>query len=189
MSKLIKKPILLPKNTTLEIKDNEVIVNGPKGKISKKLNLNYINVEIKENNVYISKKNESIPNKKIDRFVNKLLGTVWSIINSMVKGVNEGFRKELLVVGLGWKVNQKDKGIELLVGYSHPVIYYPPEGIALKVEGNQKIIVEGIDKELIGQVAANIRSFRKPDSYKGKGIRYADEELVLKESKKGAKGK
>ncbi|MCX7870548.1 MAG: 50S ribosomal protein L6 [bacterium] len=189
MSKLIKKPILLPKNTTLEIKDNEVIVNGPKGKISKKLNLNYINVEIKENNVYISKKNESIPNKKIDRFVNKLLGTVWSIINSMVKGVNEGFRKELLVVGLGWKVNQKDKGIELLVGYSHPVIYYPPEGIALKVEGNQKIIVEGIDKELVGQVAANIRSFRKPDSYKGKGIRYADEELVLKESKKGAKGK
>ncbi len=189
MSKLIKKPILLPKNTTLEIKDNEVIVNGPKGKISKKLNLNYINVEIKENSVYISKKNESIPNKKIDRFVNKLLGTVWSIINSMVKGVNEGFRKELLVVGLGWKVNQKDKGIELLVGYSHPVIYYPPEGIALKVEGNQKIIVEGIDKELVGQVAANIRSFRKPDSYKGKGIRYADEELVLKESKKGAKGK
>lgn len=189
MSKLIKKPILLPKNTTIQIKDNEIIVNGPKGKISKKLNLDYVNIEIKENNIFISKKNEIIPNKKIDRFVNKLLGTTWSIINSMVKGVNEGFKKELLVVGLGWKVNQKDKGIELLVGYSHPVVYYPPEGIALKVEGNQKIVVEGIDKELVGQVASNIRNFRKPDSYKGKGIRYADEELVLKESKKGAKGK
>ncbi|MGC8733576.1 MAG: 50S ribosomal protein L6 [bacterium] len=189
MSKLIKKPIILPKNTTIEVKENEVIVSGPKGKVSKKLNLNYIKIDLKDNNIFISKKQDNIPNKKVDRFVNKMLGTAWSIINSMVKGVNEGFKKELLVVGLGWKVNQKDKGIELLVGYSHPVIYYPPEGILLKVEGNQKVVVEGLDKELVGQVAANIRNFRKPDSYKGKGVRYADEELVLKESKKGAKGK
>jgi large subunit ribosomal protein L6 len=189
MSKLIKKPIILPKNTTLEVKENEVIINGPKGKLSKKLNLNYVDIQVKNGSIFISKKLENISNKKIDRFANKMLGTVWSIVNSMVKGVNEGFKKELLVVGLGWKVNQKDKGIELLVGYSHPIIYYPPEGVALKVEGNQKIIVEGLDKELVGQVAANIRNYRKPDSYKGKGIRYADEELILKESKKGAKGK
>lgn len=187
MSKLVKKPIVLPKNTTIELKDNEIIVNGPKGKISKKLNLNYIKIDIEDNKIFI--KQDDIPNKKIQRFVNKMLGTVWSIVNSMVKGVNEGFRKELLVVGLGWKVNQKDKGIELLVGYSHPIIYYPPEGVLLKVEGNQKIIVEGVDKELVGQVAANIRNFREPDSFKGKGVRYVDEELVLKESKKGAKGK
>jgi len=189
MSKLIKKPIILPKNTILEVKGNEVVVNGPKGKLSKKLDLAYIDIQIKDSNIFISKKQENISNKKIDRFVNKMLGTVWSILNSMIRGVNEGFKKELLVVGLGWKVNQKDKGIELLVGYSHPIIYYPPEGISLKVEGNQKIIVEGIDKELVGQVASNIRNYRKPDSYKGKGIRYVDEELLLKESKKGAKGK
>lgn len=189
MSKLVKKPVVLPKGTNIEVLKDEVVVSGPKGKLSKKLDLKYINIDIKDSNVFISKKTEAITNKKVDRFVDKLLGTTWSIVNSMVKGVNEGFKKELLVVGLGWKVNQKDKGIELLVGYSHPVVYFPPKDITLKVEGNQKIVVEGVDKELVGQVADNIRRFRKPDAYKGKGVRYVDEELFLKESKKGAKGK
>jgi len=113
MSKLIKKPIILPKNTTLEVKEDEVIVDGPKGKLSKKLNLAYVDIQVEDSSIFISKKLENISNKKIDRFANKMLGTVWSIVNSMVKGVNEGFKKELVVVGLGWKVNQKDKGIEL----------------------------------------------------------------------------
>ncbi len=188
MSKLIKKPIILPPNTKVEIKKDEVVVTGPKGTITKKFELDLVDFKIDNNQIFVSPKVDGL-SKRIGRFVSKLVGTYWSILNSMVIGVNQGFSKTLQIVGLGWKANQKGESVELLVGYSHPVVFTPPKGITVKVEEPQKIVVSGIDKELVGQVAANLRKIRKPDSYKGKGIRYADEKLVLKESKKGVKGR
>ncbi|MEN3014774.1 MAG: 50S ribosomal protein L6 [bacterium] len=187
MSKLIKKPIIIPKNTKVEISQGMVTVSGPRGNISKKFDTELIDIKVQNDQVWIIPKMQK--SKRINRFIKKLAGTYWSIINSMFKGVNDGFTKTLQIVGLGWKANQKGDGVELLVGYSHPVVFYPPKGITIKVEDPQKIVVSGIDKELVGQVAANIRKIRKPDSYKGKGIRYADEKLTLKESKKGTKGR
>ncbi len=188
MSKLIKKTIIIPNNTKVEIKENQLTVSGPKGQITKNFKTDMIEIKIQDNQIWIIPKYENF-SKRTQRFLKKLAGTYWSIVNSMVRGVNEGYTKVLQIVGLGWKANQKGEGVELLVGYSHPVVFYPPKGVSLKVEDPQKIVVSGIDKELVGQVAANIHKIRKPDSYKGKGIRYADKKLVLKESKKGAKGR
>lgn len=188
MSKLIKKPIILPANTKVEVKGEEITVTGPRGSITKRFRTEFVDINVNENKVFIVPKFEE-HSKRTARFIKKLAGTYWSILNSMVLGVNQGYVKTLQIVGLGWKAAQKGESVELMVGYSHPVIFTPPKGISLKVEDPQKITVNGIDKELVGQVAANIRKIREPDSYKGKGIRYADENLILKESKKGAKGR
>jgi large subunit ribosomal protein L6 len=188
MSKLIKKPIVLPPNVKLEQKEDTITVTGPKGSITKKFRTDLVDIKVDSNMVFVSFK-EGDFSKKLQRFSKKLSGTYYSIIKSMVIGVTEGYTKNLQIVGLGWKANQKGDAVELLVGYSHPVVFNPPKGVVVKVEEPQKISVSGIDKELVGQVAANIRKIRKPDSYKGKGIRYTDEKLVLKETKKGVKGK
>ncbi|MFN4219906.1 MAG: 50S ribosomal protein L6 [bacterium] len=188
MSKLIKKPIIIPPNTKVDLKDNLLTVTGPKGTISKNFKTELVEIKIQDNQIFINPKKENIP-KRIVRFVSKLSGTYWSIVNSMINGVNNGYTKTLQIVGLGWKANQKGEGVEFLVGYSHPVYFHPPKGITLKVEDPQKITVSGIDKELVGQVAANIQKIRKPDSYKGKGIRYVDKQIILKEVKKGVKGR
>ncbi|MCS7165553.1 MAG: 50S ribosomal protein L6 [Candidatus Calescibacterium sp.] len=188
MSKLIKKPIILPANTKIEIKGEEITVIGPKGSVTKKFLTEFVDINTNENKIFVVPKFEK-HSKRTGRFIKKLAGTYWSILNSMVLGVNQGYTKTLQIVGLGWKANQKGESVELSVGYSHPVVFTPPKGVSVKVEDPQRITVSGVDKELVGQVAANIRKIRKPDSYKGKGIRYADENLVLKESKKGAKGR
>jgi len=187
MSKLIKKPITIPSSTKVDIADQVITVTGPKGSISKNFRTDLVDFKTEQDKIFVIPKKQQ--SKRYDGFVKKLAGTYWSILNSMINGVNNGYTKTLQIVGLGWKVNQKGNGIEILVGYSHPVFFESPKGITLKVEDPQRISVSGIDKELVGQVAANIRKIRKPDSYKGKGIRYADEKLVLKESKKGAKGR
>jgi len=189
MSKLIKKPIVLPPNVKIEQKDGLITVTGPKGSLTKKFRTDLVNISVDSNMVFVKPADDGVFSKKLLRFIKKLAGTYYSIVRSMVIGVTEGYKKSLQIVGLGWKANQKGEGVELLVGYSHPVVFYPPKGIVLKVEDPQNISVSGVDKELVGQVAANIRKIRKPDSYKGKGIRYSDEKLVLKEAKKGVKGK
>ncbi|MCS6955708.1 MAG: 50S ribosomal protein L6 [Candidatus Calescibacterium sp.] len=188
MSKLIRKPIVLPPNTKVEMKGDKLTLIGSKGSVSKTFRTEFVEIKTEENKIFVIPKLGE-QSKRADRFIRKLAGTYWSIINSMVIGVNEGFTKTLQIVGLGWKANQKGEGVEFFVGYSHPVVFYPPKGISVKVEDPQKVSVSGLDKELVGQIAANIRKIRKPDSYKGKGIRYLDEKLILKESKKGAKGR
>jgi large subunit ribosomal protein L6 len=105
-------------------------------------------------------------------------------VANMVKGVSEGFSKELEIVGVGYRGEQKNKGINLLLGHSHPIYFEPPSGITVKMEGNNKIVISGIDKQQVGQVAAIIRDFRKPEPYKGKGVRYANEHVRRKEVKK-----
>jgi len=180
MSKIGKRPIDIPQGVVVTITENEVIVKGPKGELRKPYKPEFVEVIQEDGKIIVKAKGE----RKKYRTMH---GTTRAIINNMVQGVTKGFRKVLLVRGMGYKVFQKGKAIDVQVGYSHPVIYEPPEGVTLKVEGTNKIIVEGIDKELVGQVAATIRGIRPPDAYKGKGIIYEGEVLRLKPGKSGKK--
>ncbi|MEZ0322760.1 MAG: 50S ribosomal protein L6 [Hydrogenothermaceae bacterium] len=175
MSRIGKKPIPLPKGVEINIQGSTVTVKGPKGTITKTFNPA----------VTIKKEGEEIIVERKDDtpFSRALHGTVRAIVANMVKGVTEGFTEELEIVGIGYRGAVKGKTLELSLGYSHPVIYQIPEGIQITMEGNNIIKIFGIDKEKVGQTAAEIRSFREPDPYKGKGIRYKGEVIKLKAGK------
>jgi len=174
MSKIGRKPIPIPDNVNVEIKGNSITVKGPKGVLTWEFHP-LMDVKIIDKNIIIQRPND-------EKFYKSLHGTTRQIINNMIIGVTQGYRKVLLVEGMGYKVGMEGKKLVLNVGYSHPVHYIPPEDINLKVEGN-KIIVEGIDKQKVGEVAACIRKIKEPDPYKGKGIRYEDERIKLKPGK------
>lgn len=180
MSRIGKKPIEIPNGVEVKIEEGNLItVKGPKGQLTQKFNPEL--KIIKEDNVIkIERPNDS-------SFMRAIHGTTRALIANMVKGVTEGFTVELEIVGIGYRAAMKGKTLEMQLGYSHPVIYEPPEGIQISVEGNTNIKVSGIDKQLVGQVAAEIRDFRKPDPYKGKGIRYKGEQLKLKPGKAAGK--
>jgi large subunit ribosomal protein L6 len=185
MSKIGKKPISIPKGVEVKLEGNKVYVKGPKGSLELEIH-SRIEIRIDKD------KNELVVTRKSDeKFVRAMHGTIRSHLNNMVKGVSEGFYKELLVVGTGYKAELKGNELVLDVGYAGPKTYRLPEGIKAQVTkegGNFKIRIEGIDKQKVGQVAAEIRKIRKPDLYKGKGIRYADEVIKLKPGKAGVKG-
>ncbi|RUM50779.1 MAG: 50S ribosomal protein L6 [Hydrogenothermus sp.] len=180
MSRIGKKPIEIPNGVEVKIEEGNLItVKGPKGQLTQKFNPEL--KIIKEDNVIkIERPNDS-------SFMRAIHGTTRALIANMVKGVTEGFTVELEIVGIGYRAAMKGKTLEMQLGYSHPVVYEPPEGIQISVEGNTNIKVSGIDKQLVGQVAAEIRDFRKPDPYKGKGIRYKGEQLKLKPGKAAGK--
>lgn len=180
MSRIGRQPVLIPEGVTVEIKDGQVYISGPKGKISINIRRE-IKVEVKDNQIFVRK-------VKNTPLAQSLWGTIRSLIANGIKGVTEEFSKTLKVVGTGYRVSQEGEGINLSVGFSHPVKINPPEGIKLAVEGNDTIKVSGVDKALVGQVAAEIRKVRPPDPYKGKGIRYEDEEVKLKPGKAGKAG-
>ena len=177
MSKIGKKPIDIPAGIIVSVDNDSVVVKGLKGELSVVVD-SVIKVEIKDNQIILSPKREV---KK----VNALWGLSRSLIANMVCGVEKGYEKELELQGVGYKVAQKGSDLELNLGFSHPVTFKAPEGVEFKVEKN-KITVLGIDKQLIGQVAANIRSLKKPEPYKGKGIRYVGEQVRRKVGKKAA---
>ncbi|WP_457639627.1 50S ribosomal protein L6 [Persephonella sp.] len=175
MSRIGKKPIDIPNGVQVTVDDsNHVVVKGPKGQLEGDFNKD-LKIKIENNQIIVERPNDSA-------FMRAIHGTTRALIANMVKGVTEGFTVELEIVGIGYRANMKGKTLELQLGYSHPVIYEPPEGIQIAVEGNI-IKVSGIDKQKVGQVAAEIRDFRKPDPYKGKGIRYKGEVLKLKPGK------
>ncbi len=187
MSKVGKKPIKIPEGVKVDIekKDNfiEVKVEGKKGSLSKKFPSS-LEIKKEEDEIIV------LPNsrKKVDRLVKSLWGTVRSLISNMVEGVSQGFEKKLQIEGIGYKAKvEKDKLI-LSLGYSHPIEFDIEEGIEIKVEKNI-ISVLGADKEKVGQVASRIRSLRKPEPYKGKGIRYLDEVIRKKTAKKAVAAK
>ncbi len=180
MSRLGKLPINIVEGVTVKIEGKKIIVKGPKGELSQDFN-DLVVLEIKEKEIIVSVKNEK--NKKERAF----WGLFRSLINNMVLGVSEGFEKKLEVNGVGYRVALSGKKIILNVGYSHPVEFELPEGINASIEGNI-ITVSGIDKQLVGEVAANIRKVRKPEPYKGKGIKYIDEIIRRKEGKTAGKG-
>jgi large subunit ribosomal protein L6 len=174
MSRIGKKPIDIPSGVKVTIADGAVIVEG-KDKLSMALPP-HVAAEVKENQVLVSAADES-------RKANAMHGLARSLIQNMVIGVSQGFRKELQIVGIGYKAAVAGSTLNLSLGYSHPIAFAIPAGIKVTVTPENKIFVEGCDKQLVGETAAQIRRFRKPEPYKGKGIRYVDERIVLKEGK------
>lgn len=180
MSKIGKKPIPIPKDVTVEIKDNEIIVKGKKGELKRKIP-DVLNVKIVDSNIVVERKNELKETKALH-------GTYRALINNMIVGVTEGFQKSLILHGVGYKAQLQGKKLIINLGYSHPIEMEPPPGIEFAVEKDIRILVKGYDKELVGQVAANIRKLRDPDPYKGKGVRYEDEIIRKKAGKTLSKG-
>lgn len=179
MSRIGKKPIDIPAGVTVTLDRNTVSVTGPKGKLEQEIHYKAV-VTVDGNVVNVERKDET----KIARSVHGLTRT---LISNMVTGVTQGYVKKLDIVGVGYRVAQKGTDLDLSLGFSHPVIFTPPTGIELKAESQTKIAVSGIDKQLVGQVAANIRKLRAPEPYKGKGIRYEGEYILRKAGKTGKK--
>nr|YP_010902728.1 ribosomal protein L6 [Hypnea nidulans]WCH54583.1 ribosomal protein L6 [Hypnea nidulans] len=177
MSRIGKKSIILPPGIQSEITESTVTIVGPKGKLSYNLS-KMINIENNNNKLQLSP-------IKINKESKALHGLSRTLINNMVIGVSKGFKKKLEIRGVGYRCQMNKNDLILNIGYSHPVIIQPPKGISIKVEDNINIIVEGIDKEKVGQVAAKIRSTRPPEPYKEKGIRYSGEIIRKKVGKAG----
>jgi len=175
MSKIGKKPIMIPENIKTEINNGIIKIIGPKGTLTKQIPDN-LTLTIKDNHIILSP-NDTLRQTKI------LWGTLRSLVNSMVKGTGEGFSKELEYKGVGYKAVIEGKTLILSLGLSHQIKFDAPEGIEFKTEKNS-IIITGPDKELVGETAAKIRSFRLPEPYKGAGIKYKDEIIRRKEGKK-----
>ena len=176
MSRVGKKPIAVPSGVDFSVKDNVVTVKGPKGTLTKEFNKN-ITIKLEDGHITFERPND-------EPFIRSIQGTTRALINNMVKGVSEGYRKTLTLVGVGYRAAAKGKGLEISLGFSHPVIIDEIPGITFTVEKNTTIHIDGIEKELVGQVAANIRAKRPPEPYKGKGVKYADEHIRRKEGKK-----
>ena len=174
MSRIGKKPIPVPSGVKVTINGASVVVEG-KSKLSWELP-ELVKAELVGNEVIVSRDDES-------RRSSAMQGLARSLINNMVVGVSQGFKKELAVIGVGYKVQVSGKKLVLNLGYSHTIEYDIPAGLTISVVDGNKIVVEGADKQMVGQAAATIRSFRKPEPYKGKGIRYVDEQITLKEGK------
>lgn len=187
MSRIGKQPIIISSGVTVDIEDshNVVRVRGSKGELQKKFSM-LLNIEKKEGEQSTI---EITPNDKSNRQAKRLWGLTRTLISNMIKGVSEGFEKQLQIEGVGYRASVEGKNLALSLGFSHPVKVDAPEKIEFKVEKNI-VTVSGIDKELVGQVAASIRSLRKPEPYKGKGIRYVGEVVKRKAGKKAvASGK
>mgnify|MGYP002573177904 FL=1 len=180
MSRIGKLPIQIPAGVTVTVNDdNTVIVKGAKGELTRKFDKD-MKIEVKDNEVVVTRPSD-------DKEHRAHHGLTRALLANMINGVHEEFKKELDVVGVGYRVQLQGKKLVLSVGYSHPVEMEAPAGIAFEVPNPNKIIVKGVDKQLVGQVAANIRKVRAPEPYKGKGIRYTDEYVRRKEGKSGIK--
>lgn len=179
MSRIGKKPIAIPNGVEVKIDGNVVTVKGPKGTLTREFH-NEISIRQQENEIIVERPSDN----KIHR---ELHGTTRSIIANMVEGVSNGYQKALELVGVGYRATKQGNKVVFSVGFSHPVEVEPQAGIEFEVPAATKVIVKGIDKERVGQVAAEIRSIRPPEPYKGKGIRYEGEHVRRKEGKTGKK--
>lgn len=179
MSRVGRKPIDIPSGVDVKVDETVITVKGPKGTLSRELHKE-MNINIQDNVITVERPSDN----KLHR---SLHGTTRSIIANMISGVSEGFTKTLELVGVGYRANKTGDKVVLNVGYSHPVEIVPNSGIEFDLPSNTKIIVKGIDKELVGATAAKIRSVREPEPYKGKGIKYEGERILRKEGKAGKK--
>ena len=177
MSRIGNRTLTIPSNVTVSVDNNIVTVKGPKGELSTELN-NNLTVKIEGNELSIERKDDSVKN---------FHGTLNANIKNMIIGVTEGFEKKLEAIGVGYRFALKGNGLVVTAGYSHPVNVEIPEGITLECPSNTELTIKGIDKCQVGEYAANIRKIRKPEPYKGKGIRYKDEVVRRKEGKKASK--
>lgn len=177
MSRIGKLPIDIPAGVTVSVSGRDVTVKGSKGELTLAVAAP-IEVQVEENQVLVTRPDE-------ERESRSLHGLVRTLINNNIIGVSQGYSKGLEIVGTGYRVQKKGQNIELAVGYSHPVVVEPPSGITFEVEGNTKVTVSGISKQAVGECAANIRKVRRPEPYKGKGVRYAGEQIRRKAGKAG----
>lgn len=179
MSRIGKKIIEIPKGVTVTFDGNTVKVKGPKGELSKVLHSN-MKIEMKDSEIQVTRPDDLKTNRALH-------GLTRALIQNMINGVLQGYKKTLDIVGVGYKAEQKGSNLLLNIGYSHPIYFIPPEGIKVESTTPTQIVISGIDKQLVGQVAAKIRSIRKPEPYKGKGIKYSDEHIVRKAGKTAGK--
>mgnify|MGYP001577835362 FL=1 len=177
MSRIGKKPIPLPQGVSADINGNEVLVKGAKGELKRTLHPDMV-IAKKDGQLVVTRPSDSKLHKSLH-------GLTRTLVANMVEGVSKGFEKSLDISGVGYRAQKTGDKITLQVGFTHPKVFAPPSGISLAVEGTNKIKVQGIDKELVGLVAAHIREIHPPDAYKGKGIKYSEERIRLKAGKAG----
>lgn len=181
MSRIGKKPIPVPKGVAVNIAGGMVKVKGTKGELSVAIHPN-VKVEVKDGEVLVTRSNDEKENRSLH-------GLFRALIANMVKGVTDGFSRKLEMVGVGYRAEMKGKVLQLALGYSHPIVFRAPDSITLESPSQTTIVVSGIDKQLVGLVAAKIRSFRPPEPYKGKGVKYEGEIIRRKAGKTAAGGK
>lgn len=179
MSRIGRKPITVPSGVDITLDNSVITVKGPKGTLTRELHKD-MKVSVEDNQIVVERPSDN----KLHR---SLHGTTRSVVSNMVSGVTEGFTKTLELVGVGYRASKSGEKLVLNVGYSHPVEITPEAGISFEVPSNTKIIVSGINKERVGEYAANIRAVRAPEPYKGKGIKYEGERIIRKEGKAGKK--
>ena len=179
MSRIGKKPVPVPKGVAIELKDHTIAVKGPKGELSRTLPRDMI-LAVEGDSFTVTRPSDEKRHRELH-------GLTRTLVANMVEGVSKGFSKTLELQGVGYKAEAKPYGVNLIVGFSHPVKYEAPKGVKISVETNTIVKVEGADKEAVGQVAAELRSVRPPEPYKGKGIRYQGEQVRRKAGKTGAK--
>lgn len=177
MSRIAKSPITVPAGVDLKIDGQRVVVKGGKGQMEMNLHPD-VSVSLDDGVVSVGSRKESSKEGWA------MAGTMRALLNNLVLGTSEGFQKKLQLVGVGYRAQSKGKVLSLSLGFSHPVDYPVPEGITIETPSQTEVVVSGIDKQQVGQVAAEIRGFRPPEPYKGKGVRYADERVLRKEAKK-----
>ena len=178
MSRIGNRHLAIPEGVTVEVNGNVVTVKGSKGELNLTTS-NLVTVEVKEGTVVVTRKNETIPARQMH-------GTTNANIRNMMIGVSEGYSKALEIIGVGYRFNLKGNKLVINAGYSHPVEMQIPEGITVELPSNTELTIKGINKELVGEFAANVRKVRQPEPYKGKGIRYVGEHIRRKEGKKAA---
>ena len=181
MSRIGKMPITVPAGVTVTIEDNHVTVNGPKGELARQINKN-MKLTMDNGVITVERPDDEKENRSLH-------GLSRTLINNMIIGVTQGFSKTLEINGVGYRAAKQGQNINFTLGFSHPVVKEPPAGITFEVPAPNKIVVSGADKEVVGAVAADIRTLRPPEPYKGKGIRYEGEHVRRKIGKAGAKGK
>ncbi len=176
MSRVANNPIQIPSGVEVTLSGQSVKIKGIKGELSHEI---HAAVEVNQQDSKLT-----FAARNAEQSSNALAGTTRALLNNMVAGVSQGFEKKLTLVGVGYRAQAQGKKLNLSLGFSHPVEYQVPEGISIETPSQTEIIVTGIDKQQVGQVAANIRAYRPPEPYKGKGVRYTDEHVVRKEAKK-----
>jgi len=182
MSRIGKLPITVPSGVNVDVGDELVKVKGPKGELQQHILFNVVEIKLEDGVLAVTRKSDDKPGRSAH-------GLTRTLINNMIEGVTKGFRKSLELQGVGYRVNKAGNDLNFSLGYSHPVVYKAPTGIAFAVEGTTKVHVDGIDKQQVGQVAAEIRDLRPPEPYKGKGVRYEGEVVRKKLGKAGKAGK
>jgi len=182
MSRIGKLPVVVPNGVDVKIGEKDVHVKGPKGELHQHILADVVSVKLEDGKVIVERKGDAKPHRAAH-------GLTRTLISNMVEGVSKGFRKSLEIQGVGYRAAKSGEKLNLSLGYSHPVVYAPPKGITLSVEAQNKIHVDGIDKQQVGQVASEIRSLRAPEPYKGKGVRYEGEYIRKKLGKAGKAAK